>query len=110
MSPGSPTGEVGLTKAHRVGTVETTLRGMLKYGGLGRKRTDQPANFVLFPPGRPALEVVDQLGESFDTDPPVSYVNLEVEVRGREVAKTFRLIQIRKLTPRARPRPLFILS
>ena len=77
----------------------TTLRGMLKYGWLGRKRTDQPANFVLFPPGRPALEVVDQLGERFDTDHLVSYVNLEVEVRGWEVAKTFRLIQIRKLNP-----------
>jgi hypothetical protein len=50
-------------------------------------------------PGRPALEVVDQLGERYDTDHLVSYLNLEVEVRGREVAKTFHLIQIRKLNP-----------
>jgi len=54
---------------------------------------------VLFPPGRPGLEVVDQLGKRFDNDHLIPFVNVEVEVRGRIVANTFQLIGLSKLNP-----------
>ncbi len=69
--------------------------------------TEKPANFVLFPPGRPALGVVDELGKRLDTDQMLSCVNAQVELRGREAGNTFRLIEMRKLNPGGRPAAFF---
>ena len=75
-----------------------TLRGSLRYGWLGKADPErEPASFVLFVPGKPGLKVVAQDGTPCRPEHLISSVNLRVEVRGREVGDTFRLLAMHKL-------------
>jgi hypothetical protein len=75
-----------------------TLQGQLRYGWLGKANPErEPASFVLFVPGKPALKVVAQDGKPLPPEHLISSVNLRVEVRGEEVNGTFRLLAINKL-------------
>jgi hypothetical protein len=71
------------------------LQGALRYGSLGHG-AKTPA-FVLFVPGKRAMKVVAQDGSPLPVEHLVSFVNLRVEVRGREAGDTFRLLAMRKL-------------
>jgi len=67
-------------------------------GWLGKANpVRQPASFILFVPGKPALKVVAQDGSPLPLEHLISSVNLRVEVRGTQVGGTFRLLRIRKL-------------
>ena len=75
-----------------------TLQGQLRYGWLGKASPEhEPASFVLFVPGKPALKVVAQDGSPAKPEHLISSVNLRVEVRGEEVNGTFRLLAMIKL-------------
>ena len=75
-----------------------TLRGSLRYGWLGKTDTNrEPASFVLFVPGKPAMKIVAQDGKPMAAEHLISSVNLHVEVRGTEVGDIFRLLAMRKL-------------
>ena len=71
------------------------LQGALRYGSLvhGAKT---PA-FVLFVPRKRAMKVVAQDGSPLPIEHLVSFVNLCVEVCGREAGDTFHLLGIEKL-------------
>jgi hypothetical protein len=74
------------------------VRGQLRYGWLGKAKPNrEPASFVLFIPGGPALKVVSQDGSPLPAEHLISSVNLRVEATGTEVSDTFRLLAIRKL-------------
>ena len=73
------------------------LRGILRYGWPNSQPERDPATFVLFPPEGPGIEVRDQLGKPFSPDQLVSYVNLEVEVRGEQAGNVFRLLEIQRV-------------
>lgn len=70
------------------------LRGILRYGWPNSQPERDPATFVLFPPGGPGIEVRDQLGKPFSADDLVSYVNREVEVKGKENRNILELLEI----------------
>jgi hypothetical protein len=75
-----------------------TLRGQLRYGWLGKADPmREPASFVLFVPNKPGLRIVAQDGKPLPAEHLISSVNLRVEVRGREVGDTFRLLGIERL-------------
>jgi len=75
-----------------------TLQGQLRYGWLGKANPErEPASFVLFVPGKPALKVVAQDGSPAKAEHLISSVNLRVEVRGEQVGDTFRLLGMTKL-------------
>jgi hypothetical protein len=75
-----------------------TLRGSLRYGWLGKARHNrEPASFVLFVPGKPAMRIVAQDGTPLPAEHLISSVNLKVEVQGTEFGDTFRLLAMRKL-------------
>jgi hypothetical protein len=75
-----------------------TLRGQLRYGWLGKARSNrEPASFVLFVPGKRAMKIMAQDGKPMSAEHLISSVNLWVEVRGTEVGDTFRLLAMRKL-------------
>ncbi len=62
-----------------------TLQEQLRYGWLGKANPNcQPASFVLFVPGKPALKVVSQTGGPLPLEHLISGVNLRVEVRGKK--------------------------
>jgi hypothetical protein len=64
-----------------------TLRGSIRYGWLGKARLNrEPASFVLFVPGKPAMKVVAQDGTPLPAEHLISSVNLRVEVQGTELA------------------------
>jgi hypothetical protein len=87
-----------ITSAHRGRHTLITLRGSLRYGWLGKARHNgEPASFVLFVPGKPAMKIVAQDGSALPPEHLISSVNLKVEVQGTEFGDTFRLLAMRKL-------------
>jgi hypothetical protein len=77
-----------------------TLRGQLRYGNLGNTGAkSEPASFVLFSPGKPALKIVAQDGKPLPPEHLISSVNLPVEAQGEEVGDTFRILAMHKLDP-----------
>ena len=71
-----------------------TVRGELRYGRLGNRKS---ADFVLFIVNKPALIIVSQDDKPLPPEHLIACVNLPVEVRGATVGDRFRLVAMRRL-------------
>ncbi len=81
-----------------VATLPTWQRDeILRSVRLNAGSKDERTGFVLCFPGGERIELPTQDGKLLPKDDLTSYVNREVEVRGEEDGRAFRLVEIRKL-------------